>query len=372
MGNYKTEGTINWLPLALFGASFMRPVLEDFGFNLDEGLVLVADNEKEAKRFVSLCMKNMDNCCKVISWNRRNKKPYNHCFAIMLLEQTHKEMEVIRFLSESDFLPIIVVGGAMPEYLRQRMYLFRIGKQDIDTMENDFGAKKIAEFKNYIISKISVICCDLENLPTTIGWEEYDGPTEMRGIYAVFLAIGISYKKYLRTMQSERYVNDFFHSYLQESLERIKLIPDFSSGEELAEGLSEAIWTYLSEKDIVLVDVENIEGRAWQLYSACKVILYDSKFYYLPTKMFREICWPFLQTISEPELKKQLKENNILYANTLDYTVKKQITTVFGNTERPRMIWLFKERVFSHENILLEDMFGLENDYVEGEMKDEY
>lgn len=368
MERFIENGKIKWLPLTLFGASFLRPILRNYGYFFSEGIVLVADNESIAKRFVSLCVEKMSNCRRVLNWNARSKKPFNYCSAMMVMDQTHKEAEVIRFLSETDFLPIVVVGGVMPEYLRQRMYLFRLHHQDINVMEDDAVGNRINELMRFLIDDVSSICRDLGRLPTTMAWEDYDGPREMWEIYSIMLAIDTVYCRYLRIEKSEREVYEFFIRYKEESLDRIKLIQDYRSGQAVSDIFSTLVWEYIRQDMIVLVDVQNIEGQAWELYSENKVVFYDETFYFVEPVIFRKMCRPLLETISCPELKRQLKENEIIFCdNSSDYTIKKQIITVYGNVERPRMMWIFKEKVCSPDNFFLEDYFDLSGRYVEGE-----
>lgn len=89
--------------------------------------------------------------------------------------------------------------------------------------------------------------------------------------------------------------------------------------------------------------------------------MYNDHYYFLPPHLFMEICEPLLQTASEPEVKRNLKEVGILHCNSADYSVKKDIVNVFGAKERIRMFWLCKEMLEFPDNLRLEDAFANES-----------
>ena len=51
MGKCNEGSEINWITLTLYGSSFMRVLLKHFGYVLDDGMILVADNEMAARRW---------------------------------------------------------------------------------------------------------------------------------------------------------------------------------------------------------------------------------------------------------------------------------------------------------------------------------
>ena len=52
-----------------------------------------------------------------------------------------------------------------------------------------------------------------------------------------------------------------------------------------------------------------------------------------------------------------MKEEGLMSCNSVDFTVKKQFTTVSGITERLRVLRIDKEKLMSEENLLLEDIY---------------
>ena len=73
MERYFEEIKVNWTSISIYTGSFLRFIMKDFGGFLDEGIVIVADNEILAGNFISdYCMKTL-NGCKATSWKKRKK-----------------------------------------------------------------------------------------------------------------------------------------------------------------------------------------------------------------------------------------------------------------------------------------------------------
>lgn len=47
------NGEIGWMTLTVYGSSFLRVLLKNYGYELEDGLILVADNEKMSRRFIT-------------------------------------------------------------------------------------------------------------------------------------------------------------------------------------------------------------------------------------------------------------------------------------------------------------------------------
>ena len=359
MERSNAESKMRCMPLVLFGASFLRPVLRTYKLDIAEGIVLVVDNENKAKEFLSLITNQIDSFQKIDSWNSRSKKIDNYCCGLMLINRTSKEEEVEKFLSESQFLPVVIVGGVMPSYLRNRMHIFRISQLDVDFVQSNVTGETLTMFRDYIIHHISSICELFQEFPTMEIVEDYMGSPDMKGIYSVMAVTGYIFSKFLRSNQTEKQVNAFLWNYLKECEERLQLIPEFGCGMDLPGILSDLVWKYCDDDcDVRIVDIQDIGGDTWTLFHEKKAILFDENYYYFSPEMFRWICNPLLQTISEPELKRQLKQNEIIFCQSGDYTVKKTIVNAYGQVERPRMIWVRREFLCSSDNYWLEDIFG--------------
>lgn len=357
MDKYSKNGQVKWLPLTLYGSSFLRFILEHHGYVLDEGIVLVADDEMQARQIVSVYIQNFKNGRDVQGWKRRRQHLENYQCAFLKLERRHTEPEVLDFLDEKDFLPVVICGGILPEYLRSAHYVFRVGKEDLAAIRSPQFVEDIGCFQDYILGHIPEVCNNVGELESSIAFEEYEGGEELKGIFSVFIGAARIYAMYLRQTDSERGSVDFLKKYVAELKWRLAQMTEFASGSEIPEMLSELVWDYLeTHPEIPIVDEDYIDGRGWKHIEMRKAIVFNEKFYLFPPQLFMEICEPLLQNMSEPELKKVLKAEGILYCNTADYTVKKTLTNVFGAKERVRFLWIGKEFLLSSDNLYLEDV----------------
>ena len=355
--NYR-EYKIKWAPLSLYGQSFLQFIMRDYGYVMDEGNVLVADNDMQARRFVTeYCAKTCVNGIEITNIKRFNLRNYQCGF--LHFRKGIKEEKMIEFLAKKDFFPVVVVGGVLPEYLRINRYIFRLRSEDIEEVcKKDFKTT-ITNFHSYVIENVGEVCKILEELDESEELLKYEGRESEKGVFSIFLVIGKIYCRYLQQNHSEQEAFRFFQNYIQESKRRLEQMEEFASGDEMAGLLSDLIWEYVKENlQIIVSDVEMIDERVYKALKKDEVILFNERYYFITPQLFMDICAPLLQTASEPEVKRSLKAAGILHCNSADYTVKKDISNMYGAKERVRMFWIFKEDLMFPDNLRLEDVFG--------------
>lgn len=364
MGRDSQTSEIECLPLAICGGGFLRFILKDFGYALDNGIVLVADDDMQARQFMMEYSKRIGCAgCMIKSWKKRRVYPKNYCCGFLAMRKAISQEEVDDFLVEQTFLPVVICGGLFPDYLRTDHYIFRMNKVMSEcAMSQDFW-DKMEKFCNYVKENIDEVCNVLEELKTCIAITEYEGPEEMRTLYNFLIGVGFIFSAFLRKTQTERIALDFFLTYKKVILGNLSHMQDFASGEILKEVTTSLVWDYLYQNNgVVIADLEAVETTAYAAIKAKKAILFDNKFYYFSPELFVKIFEPLLQIYSETVLKKQLKADGIIYCNFADYTVKKAVTNAYGITKRERFIWVHKEVLLSQNNLLLEDIFYHESE----------
>ena len=367
MGKCNEGSEINWITLTLYGSSFMRVLFKHFGYVLDDGMILVADNEMAARRFITVyCSKTNGNGVHIQKTTQKKQSLENYQCGFWVMQKGIKDEKINNFFFAQTFLPVLVVGGMLPESLKAERYIFRLKKEDVEeVMSNEFSIQ-ILGFYDYIVNNVNEVCNIIANLDTSILLTEYVGEIGERNIYSFFAGIGTIYAAYLRRNYSERKSMDFLESYMQETKERLHCMAEFACGVEISEMLSSLVWEHISKnKEILVADIEEIDGKIYAALKNESAVLFDEKFYYFPPKLLMKICQPLLETASEPELKRRLRDNKIIYCNSADYTVKKDIVNVYGGEERPRFLWVLKEAILSPDNLGLEDVF--DNDREDGE-----
>lgn len=354
---------VSWMSLAIYGGALLRFIMEDMGCGLDNGMVVITDDEIQARQYIQeYSHKTGNKGCQVTSWKRKRIYPPNFCCAFMKMKKGIVVDEVEDFLSEKGFLPIIVSGGLLPDYLREGHYIFRLKKTDLKNIKTEEFITEMKCFQTYVTGNVVEVCKTLEESKSSIAVVEYEGEEKFRCIYNFLMGVGLVYATYLRKSKTERVVCDFLDDYKKETLERLSLIPEFATGEVLKETISSLVWGYLFEEDdTVITSLDNINTEAEMAIKESRVILFDEKRYCFSPKLLMRICKPLLQTVSETELKRRLKEEGIIYCNSADYTVKQNITNVYGITVRPRFFWVNKEALLSPDNLCIEDMFYQEN-----------
>lgn len=357
MGGNKGTDKIDWIPRLIYGGAVLRFVLKDFDYVMDEGLVLIANDEIQARRFVTeFCCKSQGSIVEVSGWKKRRQKLGNYCSGIMKLKKSTSEEEATEFLAEKEFLPIIICGGILPDYLRCNRYIFRLQEEDIEDVSAKEFKLECMGFRSYCIENMSEVCQTLRELGSSVAITEYAGMNGYEAIYGFSIAVGAIYVRFLRRTHLERETLEFFKAYIKETAKRLQKIPEFASGDEIPEMLSTCVWEYMYENsEIILADAEAVGSAAYEALNKQQAVLFDDEFYYFPDKLLMEICRT--ETMSSPELKEKLNELEIIYCYGGDKTVKKTITLSYGIQKRVRLLWVRKEYLFSPDNLRLEDIF---------------
>lgn len=364
MGKYNRKSKINSLLLTLYTGSFLRFLMKDFGCVLDEGIVLIADNELQARQFVTEYNKNIaDSGYKIENFKKQKNQIPNYACGFLNLKKGINEEDVLDFLEENEFLPVVICGGFLPQYLRDSHYIFRLKAEEMKALSDRNTAENFDEFQTFIINNVSWICELLKELQNSLAVTKYNGPEDMKKLFYILVGIGRTYALYLCRTESEREAVDFFNLYIQESKDRIEKIADFADGNEIPELLSELVWRYVyGHKEVHIVDVNNIVGEAYTAIYKKSAIIFDDEYYWFSHELLMKICEPLLETMSQPELKRRLREEEIIYCNSTDYTVKKCLTNSYGVTERIRVLLICKDYLFSSENLRLEEVFTEDNE----------
>ena len=372
MGQNIETGKIGWLPLTLYVGGYARYLLGVSGYRLEEGLVLVADDEMQARQFVYRYCDGMCNNGRIIhTWKIRRLYPENYEVGFFLLKNQSREDEVLDFLSEKNFFPVVVCGGILPEYLRKNKYIFRLRKRDLEEISQKEWWQENEVLYNFIIQNPLKLCEHFRRIERSNAVASYDGPYELEQLFCFFTGIAVTYAEYLKETETEACEMNFKANYVEEAECRLKQISEFSSGEDIVIRFSELVWEYLADhSEIVLIEGDKIESKDLEALNDERVILFNLDYYFFPPKLWLNICTPLLQSMSEPEVKKCLKNEGILYCNSADYTTKKTITTVYGEKLRPRFLWIYKRVLLSEDNLRLEDAFYKESQ--EGENYEVY
>ena len=105
--------------------SFCRFFFQNFGYDLERGIVIVTDDDRHAQEVADTILATVDSR-NILHYSSKTEKPFNFEIGLHLYRKYDKEEELINFLFAKDFVPLIIVGGLVPEFLTENAYIFRL------------------------------------------------------------------------------------------------------------------------------------------------------------------------------------------------------------------------------------------------------
>lgn len=360
MGRIAKTCKVKWIHLVLFGASFLHAMMREAGYFVEDGIVIVLDDDLQAKQFVTnLIFASGGVFRSTNAWKQRKRpKIFNYCGCFFPISKQTSDGEIEEFLAEKEFFPIVVCGGVLPNCARSHAYIFRLGKEDVLESRLEELKEEFGEWKRFVVKNSQLVYQTILEVERSIAAEHAVEFGEYKSVFLFLACIEKIYSLYLSSFKTEREVVDFSNAFMCEVGKTIEMFTEFHTTDLLQEAFRNKVWEYISSNEEVrIIDIENVDGKAYEFIQKKQGILFDVKYYYVPNKLFEIICEPLLTTLSIPELKLRMKEEGMISCNSVDFTVKKQFTTVYGTTERLRVLRIEKEKLMSEENLLLEDIY---------------
>lgn len=347
--------SLKWLVRLLAGLAFLRYVLEAHGFKLEMGFTLVADDMRMAMQFAKCYSSDAVMIAKI---GKKIKTPENYKAGLHLYNVKDEEDSTMDFLMQENFLPVVVIGGVVPAFLKSYSYIFRIEDSDMEDVRNTSFNDEFLAFKTFVVQNIKVVQSSLERLKSSNAIEEYDGDPEFRRLYETITAVGEIWRIFIREKQNEKETENFWAAYLDCAKRQIRKIPEFDGAYELAQTVSRMIWKYIDEHPEVEVgSIDMVDGRLEAAIQNEMAILYDMDFYYVSEKLVRKSCISLMETLSFVELKRKMRDEGIICCASDEYTIKKYYTNVYGIQKRKRFLRFNREFLLSEDGMQLEDFF---------------
>lgn len=356
MGRNLCSSTLNWSTMVISGASFLNFLLEESGNGREAGIVLQVDNCREAQRLACLFRDKLGAYI-TQTVSTRMKYPPNFLPLFYVYRNSTSEHEVEEFLQKTDFLPVVVCGGMIPDAFRETAFVFRIELDEIDETIEPFS-EIFHEFCDFVVGNIEAVWQSLLEVESSTALTESQIEVEYSGIFRNFIATGMIWKNFFRSKMLEREAAEFFENYLSETKRQIEKIAEFSDGIEIKAIFKMLVWEYAkANENFIFADIEKVDGKVESAINAQSAILYDMEFYFMSEKIFKNIVRPALDTISVTMIKKLLRDEGILACNADNFTVKRMYTNVYGMKKRIRVMKFCKEMLLSEEGLLLEEVF---------------
>lgn len=323
------KGEMMSASVQIFVLAFIRVILEDIGGQMDEGIILIADDIPMGRHFIKTYVAKVGNG-KVI--DRKMPKMENFELGFKIVNTGMKEEQAEEFLGKEDFLPVLVTGGVLPSYLRTQHFFLRIRETDMKVLDDVNFQVKMQGLKAFIIENINVFIEDTQ----------IEVSKNMPYVRTLLYIENLLLQYYRRNYElKEEEANEVVEKFGKFTGKLIKTSEDIihASG-DVREEISDRFFQFVAtNQELVVLDVND---EINPMISKDKVIWYDDEFYYLTDAMLRTACEKVLEVVSVNELKAILREEGILYCDASgDYSIKIIVKTQNGK-QRPRVLKLRK------------------------------
>ena len=336
--------------MLLSGLAFMRPLLQDSGFDINEGLVLLFDTNKDAQCFLNECVRNM-NAVEMGSLKKETNVS-NYEMALHVLKRSEDEDLLVDFFHNKTFYPVLLSGGQIPTYLDEPIVI-RVFNASFDEIKRKFF-RKFEMFAEYVVKNADFIVKKLRSLNVSKYLQRAAVEEEEKRILQTFLAVGFVWSDF---MQSITLPLGFLDDFVKQCFSIVKKSRDFFCHVDLKEEMSEVTFQYLeNHPEVKLLYASEVPPAGLNAINECKAILYDNAFYYIPERLVKGICAPLLATKALGTLKEQLASEGVIVCNTDGYTVKKKFRTINGDCNRMRAIKFKKNALLSRDGLTLEEL----------------
>lgn len=372
MGNDKQTSVLNyWTILMLEGTSFLHILLQEYGHDLDSGIILIAENDRMAWQLEKMFVDNAD--AKSIPKLKENiEKPFRYQMGIHVYKKSDKLEAVIDFLHRKNFLPMLIVGGVVPDGLSENAYVIKF-----DATDKAFKtiSRSYQRFKRYVLDNIKYVKKQLMNLKVENALSHYDVGSEYGYFLYTSMAVGKIWKCYMyEVLNNDKNIKEnevgknadvFFEDFMRSAVRMIKLMEDYATSyDDIPGTVRDCLIDYLERhRDVVMQDISNIKDDS----GLDKMILYDDGFYYIKNTLFSDIFSPLLETISTVQLKRYMQGAGMLQCdNTKKGTYTPKVSLHFpkdGSTpSRHRFIKIIKGSIQTDEGLSIEDHLAFYRD----------
>lgn len=338
--------------MLISGLAFLRPLLQDSGFDTSEGLVLLFDTHKNARYFLDEFVRKA-NAVEIGSL-KKSVSVENYEAAFHILRCSDESELLVDFFHDKSFYPVLLSGGQIPTCLDEPVVI-RVFTAPFGAAIGGFSWK-FEKFAEYVIKNADTIGKKLKSLHVSKYLKHAAVENEEKRNLQTFLAVGFVWNDF---MPSITLPLAFFDDFARQCLSMVKKSRDFFDHVDLEEEMSEVIFQYLEHHpEVKIFHASEVPPAGLNAINECKAILYDDAFYYIPERLVKGICAPLLATRSIGVLKEHLSKDGIIICNADGYTVKKKFWAVDGKSDRMRGIKFKKDALLSRDGLALEELFG--------------
>ena len=339
-----------------------RVIMEDAGFGINGGVVLFIPNPNKVEAVIH----DFEQCGGVRGQIRGSKIPSASNYTLLLITcQPHYKPDLIlEFLTRTDYTPVFVVCGMMPEWLNEYPNILLLEVEEIDT---DYVNKRV-ECLNDFFEFSHSHARDLIKIMNSIrDSEQFRDISDEISLYKSLYCIGVIYNYYIHMKYKGLQVPSDYYDCLDSTIRDALEFDDIDM--ETISSVYKALCRYLdTETDILIGSTDKIEGDLIEAVAEKRAILYDEKYYYLTENLFNDAVEEELDFgISQRLLKLILYQEGVLICNNTrsNYSIKKLLTSAYGESLRMRFLKFSREKLEEGQQLSLVER---RQTYVSGKM----
>ena len=344
-----------WVVKTVAELAFVRELMKLYGYGLEKGIILIADDEESALAIKSMLEAHLDAVGMKLR-GRKESQPLNYQMGVHVYNRLDDERKLLDFLEEQEFLPVLITGGLIPKFLVGRGYAFRCVLEEAGFMTAEAQYKEfVASIKRDVPTVVKVIQ-EVSTVPDVLSanhrqYRKYE--KVVKNLLAIMCLCEQVYKTAGASEEKLAENNKAFKTKIEKAI----AVMDRYEGEyDVQDVVRECFLRQAKKGDVRLSPV----GISSAVDEAESHILYDDNFYYVADPTLRKICAPLLETVSFVQLKNEMAFSGMVDCNDgslKNFTKKKLIWRSYDQPERIRLIWIKKESLMTDEGLLLENMW---------------
>lgn len=341
----------------------LKFLLDRSGYNVGVGCVLVEETENDARRFMNAYRRFED--VRIVKSTR--DKSLNFEVLLHHCKKVDKDQKIIDFLNKDEGLPVVLVDGIVPEFLRDFENIFLLKSKDMESKIAKIQGD-CREFKQYVVREREYVLKKLEVIKKS---QKYRDKKELDGridFYEMMMAVGEIWKDFESPKCHEEVAEAHLKNFKAFILESIQGAERMVENYGVHEAVREAIFQYVKSKSVKFKNFS--EGLYSEKDEEIEWIMYDENGYYFLEKLLRKMCRPLLSNVSFLQLKREMFDDGMIVKHNTkktNFTVNKVFFDHrLRKAVRTRFIKIPKEYLTSDEGLLLEEI-RIENDQEETE-----
>lgn len=332
--------------------SEIRPLLIDADLDFESGIIIFCE---DGRKVVEL-QKSMINAGAeyVKNLGKNDSKIRNNQIGLHVYFKYDREADIIDFLKNDGFTPVILLGGVMPELLQEWSNVI-VFERDMDiqmlrVLEN------FQRFVAYAHKNSNAIQKALKLFQTS---EIFLQNTSNSMFHISLEAAAEIFCNYYREGHTELKTVQKRRNLSQEIVHVMGISEIYAEKFDSCDMVRKAVLNYVDENlQIQIGKVDDIDGAMTKAIEREEAILLDTEYYFIPEKILRCACESFRDVASILSVKKALWEEGHLCCNgtkEANFTVKKTVINAYGQCFRPRFLKMRRDFFESQDSLGLQE-----------------